>query len=88
MTDLTDVPLWIRDYPAGVGIYRTGLAAGRERAIEVARLAVAYDSAIQACANNPDAMTSHCTAEGDTLDDLYEAWIAAARALLSDQKAP
>ena len=58
------------------------LAAGIERTKDVARLAIAYDSAIQACANSPDAMSSHCTAEGDTLDDLYAAWITAARALL------
>jgi hypothetical protein len=63
-------------------IYRAGLAAGIERTKDVARLAIAYDSAIQACANSPDAMSSHCTAEGDTLDDLYAAWISAARALL------
>lgn len=45
--------------------------------------AIRYDAEIQRCANSPDAMSSHCTAEGESLDDLYAAWISAARAALT-----
>jgi multimeric flavodoxin WrbA len=73
---------------AAENTYRAGIAAGLERTKHVARLAIAYDKAIQACANDPDAMSSHCTTEGDTLDDLYANWIDAARALLNAPAAP
>lgn len=47
--------------------------------LEAAKAALAYDAAIQACANDPRRMASFCTAEGIGLDALYEAWIDASR---------
>ena len=48
--------------------------------LEAARAAVEYDNAIRACADDPDKMSSHCTAEGDDLDTLYFRWLTASRA--------
>lgn len=31
----------------------------------------AYNAALEMCGNDPDAMASHCTAQGDTLDSLH-----------------
>lgn len=42
--------------------------------VAAARAALAYDAAIKSCANNPEQMASFCTAQGDTLDDLYFEW--------------
>jgi hypothetical protein len=57
---------------------------GAIRQLEAAaRAAIRYDDEIQKCANDPDAMASHCTAEGDTLDTLYADWISKARAALA-----
>lgn len=41
--------------------------------------AIAYDEAIRSCADDPKKMASFCTAEGESLDALYAAWIVAAR---------
>lgn len=41
--------------------------------------AIAYDEAIRSCADDPKKMASFCTAEGESLDSLYAAWITAAR---------
>lgn len=49
---------------------------------EAAQAAIAYDDAIQSCADDPVKMSSFCTAKGDTLDALYGNWISAARAAL------
>lgn len=38
----------------------------------------AYHDALASCANDPAAMASFCTAQGDTLDSLYERMIAEA----------
>ena len=62
------------------------LLAERDALREVAQAALAYDSAIQRCANNPDAMSSFCTAEGDDLDSLYAEWISKARTALAQGK--
>lgn len=35
------------------------------------RAVLAYDAAIISCANDPDRMSSYCTVQGDSLDDLY-----------------
>ena len=63
------------------------LAAVKRDAQALALAAVAYDKAIQACANSPDTMSSYCTAEGDDLDALYAQFIDAAREALKEQKA-
>ncbi len=39
---------------------------------------LAYDAAIQACANDPERMASFCTANGDDLDMLYHRMVEAA----------
>lgn len=54
--------------------------------IRLATAALKYDSAIQACANDPDKMASHCTAEGDDLDTLYADWVSLARAAMADDE--
>ena len=75
----------------------TLLEHGRKLEAEVAELraalggvalaAVAYDDAIQSCANDPKRMASFCTADGDDLDALYACWISASRAALARGKA-
>jgi len=60
------------------------LAAVKRDAQALALAAVAYDKAIQACANSPDTMSSYCTAEGDDLDALYARFIDAAREALKE----
>lgn len=54
--------------------------------LDAAEKAVAYDDAIRGCANDPRKMASFCTAEGDTLDALYDAWISAARDAIKKAK--
>jgi hypothetical protein len=51
--------------------------------LAAARAAIAYDAAIQSCANEPDNMASYCSAQGDDLDMLYAAWITASRAAIT-----
>lgn len=62
----------------------------REEIVRVARLlagasraAVAYDSAIAACGDDPNKMASFCTAQGDDLDSLYAEWICKAEDALA-----
>ena len=47
----------------------------RDELLAACEAAIAYDSAIHACANDPNKMASYCSAQGDTLDALYDAWI-------------
>ena len=54
-----------------------------EELLQACHKAIAYDRAIRACANDPAKMTAYGTAEGDDLDDLYDAWITAARAAIA-----
>jgi hypothetical protein len=56
--------------------------------VAAAKAAVRYDEAIRACANDPKRMASFCTAEGDDLDALYEAWQAKSQAALVKSGAP
>ncbi len=53
-----------------------------------AHAAIAYDNAIEACANSPQSMSSFCTAEGDSLDVLYADWVSKSRAALAVAAAP
>lgn len=48
-----------------------------------AMAAIAYDEAIEQSANDPAAMSSFCTAQGDSLDSLYMDWMTKARAALA-----
>jgi hypothetical protein len=50
---------------------------------DLARAILAYDQAIQSCADDPEKMASFCTAEGDRLDDLYFRMLELARFILS-----
>ena len=45
----------------------------------LAQAVLAYDAAIQSCANDPERMASFCTAEGDSLDALYFTMVTMAR---------
>ena len=56
--------------------------------VAAAKAAIAYDSAIASCANDPCNMASFCTAEGDDLDSLYADWIDKSRAALAKAGAP
>src|SRR5690606_13258634 len=58
------------------------LIAGPEL-LAAAKAAIAYDEAIQQCADDPDSMSSFCTAEGDDLDRLYVDWASKARAAIA-----
>lgn len=55
--------------------------------LDAANAAIAYDRAIQACAGDPEKMSSFCTAQGDDLDALYFAWCDKARAALAKAQA-
>lgn len=54
-----------------------------QQAIEAMEAALAYDEAIRSCANDPDKMSSYCTAQGDDLDSLYFGWLDKSRAALA-----
>jgi len=56
--------------------------------VDAALAAIAYDKAINTCADTPDAMSSYCTAQGDTLDTLYADWITKSRAVLAEYRVP
>lgn len=53
-----------------------------EQIAAIARAAVAYDEAIMSCAEDPDKMSTYCTAEGEDLDALYFALMTKARSAL------
>ena len=52
--------------------------------VKIAELAVAYDNEIKKCANDPDKMASHCTAQGKSLDELYLEWMILSRKALRE----
>jgi hypothetical protein len=47
--------------------------------LDAARAAVKYDDAIRSCGNDPQKMSSFCTAQGEDLDKLYFEWMTLAR---------
>jgi hypothetical protein len=51
--------------------------------LAAAKAAVAYDAAIQSAANDPEKMSSLCTAEGADLDELYARWISLSSAAIA-----
>ena len=59
-------------------------------ALNACRFAVKYDDAIKSCGNDPDKMSTYCTAQGESLDHLYTQWqTEAKRAIeLAEQHAP
>lgn len=63
--------------------HKARLAAAAPDLLAAAQAALAYDNAIAACGNDPDSMSSHCTAEGDNLDALYDDWMSKSRAAIA-----
>ncbi len=59
------------------------IAAAAPELYAACEAAIAYDDAIAACGNDPRQMSSFCTAQGDTLDSLYEDWIRKSTAALA-----
>lgn len=59
------------------------LLAASPELLAAANAAVAYDKAINACGNSPATMSSFCTAQGESLDSLYDEWIAASHAAIA-----
>jgi len=51
------------------------------------KAAVRYDDAIRSCANDPNRMSSYCTAAREDLDRLYLDWITKSRRALSKLEA-
>lgn len=47
-------------------------------ALQACQAALDYDKEVRACANDPEKMSSHCTSQGKSLDDLYMTWISLA----------
>lgn len=58
----------------------------RAHAEAMAGTAARYHAAILASANDPETMASFCTAQGDTLDDLYGKWVDAVTRYLEWEK--
>jgi hypothetical protein len=56
--------------------------------VKAAKAALEYDQAINACANDPDAMATYCTAQGENLDMLYSNWISAAKEAMLNYAPP
>jgi len=54
--------------------------------LEACKAAIAYDRAINSCADDPDKMASYCTAQSDTLDTLYDDWISKSRTAIAKAK--
>ena len=63
------------------------LIAAAPELLAAAQAAIAYDREIQACANDPDKMSSHCSAAGQTLDELYSDWLHKSRAAIAKAEA-
>ena len=60
------------------------LIAAAPELLEACEAAIKYDEAIRSCANNPAALTSYGTAQGDSLDALYDEWMHKARAAIGN----
>lgn len=70
-------------------VHRARMMLAGNDLIEAAKAALAYDEAIQACANDHTKMATYCTAQGDDLDALYLNWISASsRAMDTLNSAP
>jgi len=60
--------------------------AQRDELLAVCEAAIRYDEAIRSCANDPDKMASHCTAQDEDLDALYFDWLNKAQAAIAKAK--
>lgn len=69
--------------------FDSGVAREEEStALKSCRAAIKYDAAIKSCADDPDKMSSYCTAANGSLDALYAEWIClSAKAILEYEKA-
>lgn len=92
MHKLHDFDEWIAPFPgrehhadwcAAVTHPDARLIAAAPELYAACEAAIAYDDAIAACGNDPRQMSSFCTAQGDTLDSLYEDWIRKSTAALA-----
>jgi hypothetical protein len=54
----------------------------RDELISLSKAVLKYDKEIKNCANDPNKMSSHCTAEGEDLDYLYLDLLTKAKAAL------
>lgn len=54
--------------------------------VDACEAALKYDSLIEQCSNDPNKMSSACTAEGDDLDTLYEDWLNKSNLALATYK--
>lgn len=64
-----------------IAAYEAGVEDERHAASELIAAVLAYDAELEACANDPEKMASHCTAQGQTLDDLYARMVGVARTM-------
>jgi len=67
----------------GASVADMRLMAAAPELLEACKAALAYDQAIRACADDPDRMSTFCTAEGDDLDALYFAWMSKSQAAVA-----
>lgn len=54
------------------------LIAAAPEMLEACVAAMRYDEAIRGCADDPDKMSTYCTAQGEDLDALYMDWVGKA----------
>jgi hypothetical protein len=69
-----------------INLQRARLIAAALELLTAAEAAIAYDEAIQSCDNSPEKMATFCTAQGDSLDRLYDRWICLSRAAIAKAK--
>lgn len=67
----------------GASVADMRLMVAAPELLEACKAALVYDQAIRACANDPDRMSSFCTAEGNDLDALYFAWMSMSQAAIA-----
>lgn len=53
----------------------------KDRVLALAKAVQDYDRAIESCGNDPEKMSSFCSAQGDDLDSLYFNMVRAADAI-------
>ena len=77
---------WLRDHDEFGGAHadtftarvRAALGGKVDEPSPLAAAVLAYDAAIRSCANDPEKMSSFCSAQGDDLDALYAKMLSVA----------
>lgn len=69
---------WDAPDPEGMKLARL-IVESINGTVKLAAAVLAYDTAIESCANDPAKMASFCSAQGDDLDALYLRMVSAAR---------